>query len=94
MSFLSVMHFLFLTDLGVLNLFLTVCADSIVTPWIVACQAPLSMGFSRQEYWSGLPFPPPGVLPNPGIRTSSPESLALQVDSLLLSHCESPFYTI
>ena len=37
-----------------------------VTPWTVACQAPPSMGFSRQEYWSGLPFPPPRDLPNPG----------------------------
>ena len=43
------------------------------------CQAPLSMGFSRQEYWSGLPFPSPGDLPDPGIR---PESAALQADSL------------
>ena len=49
------------------------------TPWTVACQALLSMGFSRQEYWSGLPFPPPGNLPNPGIK---PRSLALQADSL------------
>ena len=40
------------------------------TPWTVAHQAPLSMGFSRQEYWSGLPCPPPGDLPNPGLRTS------------------------
>ena len=63
MSFLSVMHFLFLTDLGVLNLFLTVCADSIVTPWIVACQAPLSMGFSRQENWSGCHFLLQGFFP-------------------------------
>ena len=38
-----------------------------VTPWTVACQAPLSMEFSKQEYWSGLPFPTPGDLPNPGI---------------------------
>ena len=38
-----------------------------VTPWTVAHQAPLSIEFSRQEYWSGLPFPPPGNLPNPGI---------------------------
>ena len=37
------------------------------TPWTVAHQAPLSLGFSRQEYWSGLPFPPPGDLPDPGI---------------------------
>ena len=42
------------------------------TPWTVAYQAPLSMGFSRQEYWSGLPFPSPGDLPNPGIKPRSP----------------------
>ena len=48
------------------------------TPWTVACQAPLSMGFSRQEYWSGLPFPSPGGLPNPGIEPWSP---AFQADS-------------
>ena len=46
----------------------------------VALQAPLSMGFSRQEYWSGLPSPPPGDFPNPGMEPMSP---ALQVDSLL-----------
>ena len=50
------------------------------TPWTVARQAPLSMGFSRQEYWSGLPCPPPGALPNPGIEPRSP---TLQEDSLL-----------
>ena len=43
-----------------------------VTPWIVACWAPLSMGFSRQEYWSGLPFPSPGDLPDPGIELGFP----------------------
>ena len=42
-----------------------------VTPWTVACQAPLSMGFSRQEYWSGLPCPPPGDLPDPWIEPGS-----------------------
>ena len=42
-----------------------------VTPWTVAYQAPLSMGFSRQEYWSGLPLPSPGDLPNPGIEPRS-----------------------
>ena len=47
------------------------------TPWTVACQAPLSMGFSRQEHWSGLPCPPPGNLPNPGIEPSSLMSPAL-----------------
>ena len=50
------------------------------TPWTIAYQAPLSMGFSRQECWSGLPFPSPGDLPNPGIE---PRSLALQEDTLL-----------
>ena len=49
------------------------------TPWSVAYQAPLSMGFSRQEYWSGLPFPSPGDLPDPGIEPGSP---ALQADTL------------
>ena len=43
-----------------------------MTPWTVAYQAPLSMGFSRQEYWSGLQFPSPGYLPNPGIEPGSP----------------------
>ena len=49
------------------------------TPWTVAYQASLSMGFSRQEYWSGLPFPSPGDLPHLGIE---PRSLALQADAL------------
>ena len=53
---------------------------TLVTPWIASHQAPLSMGFSRQEYWSGLPFPSPGDLPDPGIEPGSP---ALQADSLL-----------
>ena len=45
---------------------------TLVTPWTVACQAPLSMGLSRQEYWSGLPFPSPGDFPNPEIEPGSP----------------------
>ena len=49
------------------------------TLWTVAYKAPLSMGFSRQEYWSGLPFPSPGDLPDPGIELESP---ALQADAL------------
>ena len=53
---------------------------TLATLWTVAFQAPLSMGFSRQEYWSGLPFPSPGDLPDPGIEPRSP---TLQVDSLL-----------
>ena len=48
-------------------------------PWTLAYQAPLSMGFSRQQYWSGLPFPSPGNLPDPGIKPRSP---ALQTDAL------------
>ena len=52
---------------------------TLCDPWTVACQAPLSMGFSRQEHWSGLPFPSPGDLPDPGIEHGSP---ALQAGSL------------
>ena len=44
----------------------------LATPWTVALQAPLSMQFSRQEYWSGLPFPSPGDLPDPGFKPASP----------------------
>ena len=58
-----------------------------VTPWTIACQAPLSMGFPRQEYWSGFPFSSPKDLPHPGIKPASP---ALQVDSLPVSHQGSP----
>ena len=58
--------------------------------WTVALQAPLSMGFSRQEYWSGLPGPPPGDLPDPGIEPKSPTSPALQVDSLLAEPLGKP----
>ena len=61
-------------------------SDSFVTPWTVAHQAPLSMGFPRQEYWNGLPFLSPGDLPNPGIEPASP---ARQADSLPLSHLGS-----
>jgi len=57
-----------------------------VTLWTVARQAPLSMGFPRQEYWSRLPFPSPGDLPNAGIELGAP---ALQADSLPLSHLGS-----
>ena len=53
------------------------------TPWTVARQAPPSMGFSRQDCWSGVPLPSPGDLPDPGIKPMSPVSPALQVDSLL-----------
>ena len=56
----------------------TKLCPTLAIPWTVACQAPLSMGFSRQEYWSGLPSPSPGDLPGPGIE---PQSSVLQVDS-------------
>ena len=57
------------------------CVQLFVTPWTVAIQAPLSMGFSRQEYWSGLQFPSPARLPDSGIETAS------------LSALESRFFT-
>ena len=60
-----------------------------MTPWNVACQALLSLGFYRQEYWSGLPFAPPGYLSDPGL---NPHFLLYgQVDSLQLSHLGIPF---
>ena len=63
------------------------CIWLLTTPWTVAHQAPLSMGFSRQEYWSGLPFPPPEDCPNPGIKSMSP---ALQAASHHWSTWEAP----
>ena len=59
------------------------CLQRFATTWTVPSRAPLSIGFSRQEYWSGLPCSPPGNLPNPGIKPRSP---AFQVNSLLLRH--------
>ena len=60
----------------------SVVSDPFATPWTVALQAPLSVGFSRQEYWSGVPFPPPADLPNPGIEPGAP---VLQADFFLPS---------
>ena len=60
----------------------------------VACQTLLSMGFSRQEYWSGLPCPPPGDLSSLGIKPRSPASSASQAGSLPLSHQGSPFLSL
>ena len=60
------------------------------TLWTVACQAPLSMGFSRQEHWSRLPCPSPGDLSDPGIEPCLPAAPAFQADSLPLSHWGSP----
>ena len=62
---------------------------TLATPWTVACQAPLSRGFSKQEYWSGLLFPSPGDLPHPGIKPGSP---ALQEVSLLSESPGKPIY--
>ena len=62
-------------------------ARLFVTPWTVVYKAPLSMEFSRQEYWSGLPFPSPGDLPDPGIEPRSP---ALRADALPSEPPEPP----
>ena len=67
------------------------CVRLFVTPWTVAHQAPLSMEFSRKEYWSGLPFPPSADLPKTGMEPASPDSPALTGDSLTLGHLGSPF---
>ena len=64
-------------------------SNSFATPWTVAYQASLSMGFSRQEYWSGLPFPSPGDLPNPGIKPGSP---ALGADALTSEPPGKPWF--
>ena len=61
------------------------CVQLFVTPRTVACYITLPMGFPRQEYWSGLPFPPPGDLPDPGIEPESPMSPVLRVGSLPLA---------
>ena len=66
------------------------CVQLFATPWIVAHQAPLSMGLFRQEYWSGLPFPPPGDLPDPGIKAGFP---SLQAGSLPSEPPGKPFHT-
>ena len=60
------------------------CTQLFATPWTIACQTPLYMVFSRQEYWSGLPFPAPGDLPDPG---SKPASLASPTLQQTLYHC-------
>ena len=63
----------------------------VVTPWTVAHQAPPSMGFSRQEYWSGLPCPSPGDLPDPGIEPRSP---VLEADTLTSEPPRKPYVYI
>ena len=77
-------------------------SDSLQAPWAVALQAPLSMGFSRQEYWSGLPFASPGDLPDPGIEPRSPalagrfpttECLNVTYCTLCIQSCTCYFIT-
>ena len=70
------------------------CVLLFVALWAVACRAPLSLGFSRPEYWSDLPRLPPGGLPNTKIEPVSPVSSALQTDSLLTSHWRRPIFWI
>ena len=81
------------TSLHLLYLFTQVeslsCVRLFANPWTVAHQAPPSMEFTRQEYWSGLPSHSPGDLPDPGIE---PRSLALQADALLSEPPENPVY--
>ena len=67
----------------------TSLCPTLCNPWAVAHQSHLSMGFSRQEYWSGLPFPPPGDFPDQGIKPHL-HPLHCQTDSLPLSHLRSP----
>ena len=82
-SYITIIHYFFkvseVNSLSHVRLF--------ATPWTIAYQGPQSMGCSRQEYWSGLPFPSPGDLPDPGIEPRSP---ALQADALPLSYQGSP----
>ena len=76
---------------GILCLAAQLCERLLfVTQWTVALQGPLSMGILQQKHWSGLPSPPPGDLPNPGIEPRPPVTPALQADFLLLSHKGSP----
>ena len=66
------------------------CVQLFATPWTAVCQPPLSVGFSRQEYWSGLPCPSPGHLPNPGIKPESSAAPALVGGFFTISPtCES-----
>ena len=68
------------------------CVRLFETPRTVACQASLSMEFSRQEYWSGLSFPPPGDLPHPGIKLSSLVSSALAGEFFTFEPPGKPYY--
>ena len=67
----------------------SVVSESLATPWTVARQAPLSVRFPRQEYWSGLPFPPPGIFPTQGSNLNLLPLLHWQADSLPVSRLGS-----
>ena len=89
-------HLFLISSASVRFVYVHVCVLScfchvwpFVTPWNVTLQAPLSVGFSRQEYWSGLPCLPPRSLLYPGIKPKSPASPELQADTSLLSHLEN-----
>ena len=102
MSESSRIHIVFKCTWDILQDTLHVCVLSCFSSirlfaklWTVACQAPLSKGFSGQEYWSELPHPPPGNLPNPGIEITLPATPSLQADSLQLRQQRSLIhYTI
>ena len=85
--FFFYLQLVFLSFFSLLLFSHQVVTNSLVTPWTVAHKAFLSMGFSRQEYWSGLPFPSPGDLPNQGLKLCL---LNLQAGSSPLNHQRSP----
>ena len=70
--------------------YITSAVELFMTPWTVVCQASLSMGFSRKVYWSGLPFPSPGDLPDPGDRSQVPVSPALAGRFFITPPLEKP----
>ena len=85
-------HSIFIYKCSITCVLFTQSCWLFASPWTVAHQAPLSTGFSWQEYWNGFPFPPPGDLPEPGIKPMSLVSPALQEEALLLSHQGSPHF--
>ena len=91
LSYLS--NFYILKMLPYIALLFSHCVQLLATPWTLVHQAPLSMGFPRQEYWSGLPFPSPRDLPDPGIKLMF-SALAGRFFTTFLSHQESPFLTL
>ena len=76
------------------NVLLRSHVQLFMTPWTVAHQAPLPMGFPRKDYWSELPSPPPEDLPDPETEPASPAAPTLQADSLLLNQWGSPLLAV